>query len=158
MRTYIDQGKTGKPSSSDLWYWRINSSIPFAAKPNQEHYSTTNKQLPSKDGSVRFRPLPQSIHLFSSPRLLSVLSLSPPQCLPSFLVRQFQKRKNVSHFPCWFSIRSLGGYRSKHFKGPASVPQRQLLGGGRNCARFRCVCSVSVTEPAIEETSSSSVR
>ncbi|PON71360.1 Tryptophan-tRNA ligase [Trema orientale] len=45
------------------------------------------------------------------------------------------------------------GFRSKYWKGSASTPRRQVLGEG-----FRCVCSVSLTEPAVEEASSSSVR
>ncbi|KAF3446726.1 hypothetical protein FNV43_RR11906 [Rhamnella rubrinervis] len=55
------------------------------------------------------------------------------------------------------SSMSCCGYGSKYRKQPVSFPLRRLV-GGRNSEDFRCICSVSHSEPAVAESSSSSEK
>lgn len=55
------------------------------------------------------------------------------------------------------SIMSCGGPRSKYLKRPGFVRHNRDVNGD-NDAGFRCCCSVSLSQPAAPETSSSSVR
>ncbi|KAM6593905.1 hypothetical protein CsatA_001608 [Cannabis sativa] len=69
-------------------------------------------------------------------------------------------RSVFSHFlnlstssPCLATSLCNGRFQSKYWKEPAIIAHRQ-----RNFKGFRCVCSVLPTEPAVEETPSSSLR
>ncbi|XP_017983541.1 PREDICTED: tryptophan--tRNA ligase, chloroplastic/mitochondrial isoform X1 [Theobroma cacao] len=55
------------------------------------------------------------------------------------------------------SLRSCGGLRSKYLKRPGLVRHNRAINGD-NGAGFRCCCSVSLSQPATPETSSSSVK